>query len=337
MLLQDRVHHQLLGAPLSPHKLISALLASTVATLAAFPPAQAEVTLPPSLVIIDTGIETALPIFQSHLIYEVCILDWNLCPNGKNFQEGPGTATLRADVLNTSGFDHGTQMASIALNQYGDLRFIMIRIVASNGYGNRMTVTNENVGRALQWVLDNREKFNIRAVSMSQGQHTLLAGSKYCPSIPSVQKNVVQLKGVGVGVFFPTGNAGDKKRIDWPACIPESIAIGAVNEKDEIPKYSNMDFALTDMYAIGNLKAIGSAGSTVNAVGTSISTQVAAVQWIEFVSKHPEANYSQIFISLRSSGKLVFDANFRFGRKIEISAALAKYEATFKVSSPSTS
>jgi len=327
MLLQNRVHHQLLGAPLSPHKFIGALLASAVATLAAFSPAQAEVTLPPSLVIIDTGIEAALPIFQSHLIYEVCILDWYLCPNGKNFQEGPGTATLRAEVSNTSGFDHGTQMASIALNQYSDLRFIMIRIVASNGYGNRMTVTNENVGRALQWVLDNREKFNIRAVSMSQGQHTLLAGSKYCPSIPSVQKNVVQLKGAGVGVFFPTGNAGDKKRIDWPACIPESIAIGAINEDDVIAKYSNMDFALTDMYAIGNLKAVGAGGLPVNSSGTSVSTQVAAVQWIEFVTKHPTAAYSQVFMAFRTSGKLVFDPDFRFGRKIDLASALAKYES----------
>jgi hypothetical protein len=90
-----------------------------------------------------------------------------------------------------------------------------------------------------------------------------------------------------------------------------------------------MDFALTDMYALGNLKAISAGGLPVNSWGTSVSTQVAAVQWIEFVSKHPQAPYSEVFMALRTSGELVFDPDFRFGRKIDLAAALAKYESKF--------
>ena len=282
----------------------------------------------PSLVIIDTGIDSSLSIFQDRLIYEVCLLDWYLCPNGRTFQEGVGSATLRGAIANLNGFDHGTQMASIAVTRYPQLKFIFIRIVANNAYGNRLSVSNENVGKALEWVQLNREKFNIRAVSMSQGTHQLLSGSRYCPSIPSVQKMVTHLKLDGVAIFFPVGNQGDKKRIDWPACIPDSVSIGAVNEKDEIPSYSNMDFSATDMYALGNTIAIVPGGKTINASGTSISTQIAAVQWIQFATKHPEASFTQIFQALRTSGKLVFDKDYRFGRKIDLDAALAKYEAT---------
>lgn len=284
-------------------------------------------SLEPSLVIIDTGIDSSLPMFQGRLITEVCVLDWYLCPNGRNFQEGPGAATLRGSVANLNGFDHGTQMASIAVTRYPQLKFIFIRIVASNINGNRLSVSNENVGKALEWVQVNREKFNIRAVSMSQGSHQLLSGIRYCPSIPSVQKMVTRLKLDGVAIFFPVGNQGDKKRIDWPACIPDSVSIGAVNEKDEISSYSNMDFSTTDMYALGNASAFAPGGRSVNASGTSVSTQIAAVLWVQFAVKHPEAGYSQIFQALRTSGKLVFDNEFRFGRKIDLEAALAKFEA----------
>ena len=46
----------------------------------------------------------------------------------------------------------------------------------------------------------------------------------------------------------------------------------------------------------------------------------------QFVAKHPEATYSATFQALRTSGKLVFDAEYRFGRKIDLDAALIKFE-----------
>jgi hypothetical protein len=226
-----------------------------------------------------------------------------------------------------NGFDHGTQMASIALKQYPDLQFIFIRIVANSSNGNRMSVTNENVGKVLEWVTTNREKFNIRAVAMSQGHHQLLSGKKYCPTVLSVEKSVKRLKLDGVATFFPAGNQGDKKRIDWPACIPDSVAVGGINENDEITKFSNMDFALIDLYALSNTKASLPGGRSVSASGTSVSVQVAAAQWIEFAAKYPHAKYSQTFRAFRLSGKIVFDAEYRFGRKIDVNAALSKYES----------
>lgn len=305
-------------------KVVISVLTLVCASLA--PTAVAGETIEPTLVIVDTGIDPTLPIFQGRLIYEVCILDWYLCPNGRTFQEGLGSATLKGSVANLNGFEHGTEMASIAVMRYPQLKFIFVRIVANNNSGNRLATSNDNVGRVLDWVQLNREKFNIRAVAMSQGSHQLLTDRKYCPSVPSVQKLVTRLKLDGVALFFPAGNQGDKKRIDWPACIPDSIAIGAINEKDEIPAYSNMDFAVVDMYALGNTSALVPGGRSITTSGTSISTQIAAVQWIQFVAKHPEATYSATFQALRTSGKLVFDAEYRFGRKIDLDAALVKFE-----------
>ena len=309
-------------------RFISFLVATSSLLLGAVFPTHAwPETIKPSLVIIDTGIDPTLQIFQGKLIYEVCVMDWYLCPNGKTFQEGAGSATLQSSVANLNGFDHGTQMASIAVSQNPNLKFIFIRIVANNAYGNRMTVTNENVARALEWVKINREKFNIRAIAMSQGHHQLSSGAKYCPIVQGVQSVVTKLKRDGVAVFFPVGNQGDKKRIDWPACISDSIAMGAINDKNEISQYSNMDFSLTDLYALGRAEAVIPGGKSISASGTSVSVQIAAAQWMQFVTLHPEANYFQIFQVLRNSGPLVFDSEFRFGRKLDLGAALAKYEA----------
>ena len=71
------------------------LLIFAMFTSAVLVPAQAT-TPQKSLVIIDTGFDTSLPVISDAVIFEVCILSWSLCPNGRTFQEGPGSATLPA-------------------------------------------------------------------------------------------------------------------------------------------------------------------------------------------------------------------------------------------------
>ena len=67
----------------------------------------------PTLAILDTGLDTSVPSIKDKLVYEVCILEWNSCPNGKTFMEGPGSAVLPSNIISANGFDHGTQMSSV--------------------------------------------------------------------------------------------------------------------------------------------------------------------------------------------------------------------------------
>ena len=93
-------------------KIITAILALII-TL----PATAnsvEPTKPYTLAVLDTALDTSLPIFSGKIVHEVCILDWNSCPNGKSFMEGPGAASLPLNIISNNGFDHGTQMVSAA-------------------------------------------------------------------------------------------------------------------------------------------------------------------------------------------------------------------------------
>ena len=69
-------------------------------------PAQGD-PLQKSLVIIDTGFDTSLPIIKDAVIYESCIMFWSGCPNGTSFQEGPGASALPTNISNTSNMSHG--------------------------------------------------------------------------------------------------------------------------------------------------------------------------------------------------------------------------------------
>jgi hypothetical protein len=269
------------------------------------------------LVIIDTGIDARFPNYDKHIVHEVCIMFWYSCPNGMDFQEGKGSATLSSALLTYPGFEHGTQMARVATLTNPNLEIVFMRIVGNNSRGARLSTSDSTVDKALDWILTNVSKYNIGAVAMSQGHHNLASGTRYCPSTPQTEKTIVALKLMNIPVFLPTGNSGDKSRIDWPACISASIAVGSVDVKDQITKFSNMDRNLTDFYVLGEVKDFHPDGITRNYSGTSVSAQVAAAGWLEIAYRFPLLSYTDIYAQIRKSSPIVFDQEFRFGRKFD--------------------
>jgi hypothetical protein len=78
-----------------------------------------------------------------------------------------------------------------------------------------------------------------------------------------------------------------------------------------------MDRHLTDFYALGEMKDIHPDGINRNYSGTSVSAQVAAAGWLEIANRYPTMTYSEIYAQARKSGPIVFDSDFRFGRKFD--------------------
>jgi hypothetical protein len=247
-----------------------------------------------------------------------------MCPNGASFQEGPGSATVSSTSSALSGIAHGTQMASIALDINPQQKFILIRLIAYNARGQRMTVFDSSVVQAFRWILKNREDLNIGAVAMAQGHHGLLSGKNYCPRNLELEKLITELKLMDVPVFFPAGNSSDKARIDWPACIPAAVAVGAVNTEGMIAKYSNYDRTLVDFYARGNAQVLMPGGARSSTSGTSVSTIAAATQWLLVAAEKPSLSHSQIAQVLRDSGPIIFDDEYRYGRMIDLQGALTR-------------
>lgn len=278
----------------------------------------------PTLAILDTGLDTSIPSIKEKLIYEVCILEWTTCPNGQSFMEGPGSAHIPLQSITKNGFGHGTQMASAALSTNPNMNIVFVRIIGQNINGDRQITNEQTIYQALSWVLQNKEKFNIKAVSLSQGSRSSSSATNYCSVTPLTQKYITDLLSAGIPTFTAVGNGSDYKRIDWPSCIPEAVAVGA-GSKNGIETYNNYDPTLLDFYSIGQLKVLSPGSITGWASGSSIATQTAAANWIALKQVKPELNVHQLN-ELISKKSQVIKMGKRFpqiGKLFELKTALS--------------
>lgn len=302
---------------------LSAFLATTVSLPATANAALKSTTLQtPTIAILDTALDTSIPAFQGRIAHEVCILEWNSCPNGQAFMEGTGSAVLPASVISKNGFDHGTQMVSAFLKNNSNANVVFVRIIGNSPQGSRQIANERTFINALDWVFKNKERFNIQAVSMSQSHHNLMPGANYCPATTTTESKIKEFVAAQIPVFFPAGNQRDYKRISWPACINDSISVGASTDYDEMPIWTNADINKTDFYALGIMSLTAPGNRSVNAVGTSISTQVAAAQWLTIKGAKPTLSYQQLYDLVLKTSKPIIGPRGLTGKMINLSGAL---------------
>ena len=180
-----------------------------------------------TLVIIDSGINTDLPWAKSAVIDEACFVELHRCPNGFSQMIGAGAAKVTPAMTTASSFSHGTQMASVAVAINPNVKIVSIRVAGLTPRG----VPTPYSGKAISWALDyveaNKARLNVGAVSISLGNSYR---STACPIVGNLQKQITNLMASGVAVAIAVGNGGSTK-IDYPACIPEAIAVGATEER----------------------------------------------------------------------------------------------------------
>ena len=259
----------------------------------------------PSLAIIDTGLDTSLPIFSGKIIQEVCLIGWSTCPNGSGYQEGAGASVVDNRIISNPRFAHGTQMASIAINANTNMNIVFIRIVGNTLDLREQIVPDSAIESALNWVATNKDKYNIKAVSMAQGSMSRhLKSLDYCPKISTVNLAVNNLSALGVPTFFSAGNNFNYKQINWPACIPTAIAVSATDQRGGINNYTNYDKALTDIFALGETNASSPGGKISRVSGTSVSVTIAAANWVKLATSKPLLSYSELYsLVLKTAGE----------------------------------
>ena len=305
-------------------KILSATLAIALITPISAQAAslQNKTVAQPTIAILDTALDTSLPIFKDRVIFEACVTQWASCPNGQFEMEGPGSSTLKPEWISKNGFDHGTQIASIAVAANPNVKIVFVRIIGASSTGLRQSTGEQTVYNALDWVIKNKDRFNIQAVSMSQGHHKLLYYKQYCPISKYLKPAISNLKQMDIPVFFPTGNNSDTERIDWPSCIQDSIAVGATDISNSIATYSNNDYNLVDFYSLGQMKLYTVGNKTGIGRGTSVATQVAAANWLAVKSAKPNLTYQEIYDLLSRTSVKTKSNKVLFGKLINIGAAI---------------
>ena len=260
--------------------------------------------LAPSVAILDSSVDGNIVEIKKNLLHEVCILEWSVCPNGRYFLEGPGSAFLPVKYGLSGTFDHGTQMTSIAISTNPSIPIVFMRIIGAAESGARLRTSEQTVYQALEWVLDNQLRFNIQAVALAQGSHNFSTSKDYCPRSARTATAITNLFNLGIPVFVASGNNGDKSRVSWPGCLPLAIPVGAVTN-GKISNYSNIDPNLSTFLAVGEAKARSSLQAQVNASGTSVSTQVFAAMWIYLKTQLPELSFAESIKFLKEIGRPV--------------------------------
>jgi hypothetical protein len=229
---------------------------------------------------------------------------------------------LPSSIITKNGFDHGTQMVSVALQTNSNLNIVFIRIIGNTPDGRRQTTSSSTVGNALNWVIANKDKWNIQAVAMSQSANNYYPGVNYCPVMLNAQTAIKKLLDMGIPSFFAVGNDRDYSHINSPACIPDSIAIGATDQYGQIATYSNYDKNLLDFYALGNVQITSPGNKLSWGAGTSVATQVAAAGWIAIKSAKPTYTYQQIYDLIIKTATPAVSTKVPTGKQLNIQGAI---------------
>lgn len=276
------------------NKKILSVLVTAILSIASINMAKAQDVKPATVAIVDTALNSSLSVFKDKIVHEVCILEWKTCSNGSNFMEGPGAAGMPLNLMSRNGFDHGTKMAHASVLTNPNIKIVFIRFAGATSDGVRQTQTEDSFVNSLNWVAANKDRFNITAVSISQGHFNLTPGNNYCPSTPKMISAISNLSGMDVPVFLSAGNNRNLSKVTWPACIPQAVTVSATSVTEGPAVYTNYDKNITDMFALGRLRVINSDGYFFTEDGTSISTQVAASIYVGLKTKNPTYTKDQI-------------------------------------------
>jgi hypothetical protein len=245
-----------------------------------------------TLVIIDSGINMQLPWAQAAVIEEACFVDFGACANKLSSMTGPGSAHLDPALVKDKAMSHGTQMASVAVAANPNVKIVFIRIVSMTAKGNANTYTTRAVSKAMDWVTANAARLNVGAVSISIGRVYKEAA---CPVLaePKLQSQIIALAAMNIPTVIAAGNNSDQKKIHYPACIPQAIAVGATDTPYTMQQVTGTVYPIMlisnssadlDLYALGRAATTDVHGNTSVSLGTSNATVLVATRLAQSLS-----------------------------------------------------
>jgi hypothetical protein len=216
-------------------------------------------------------------------------VDYNLSQLGGGFGAGHKVVAgydiyaNDSDPMDESG--HGTNVAGvIAASSYKvgnvtyqgvapDAKLVALRV------GTETNISNRNIERALQWVINNYSTYGISVVNLSLGSGSYTDSETSSQFSDEFQK----LHDLGIFVTAASGNSNDSfsgpisaDGIAYPAADPNVFAVAAVDSSDVISTWSQRGDEL-DLLAPGvDIVALKKRGGTEPVDGTSFASPYVA-------------------------------------------------------------
>jgi hypothetical protein len=245
-----------------------------------------------TLVIIDSGVNMQLDWVKNAVIEEACFIEYGKCPNGLASMTGPGAAHLDPALVKDRALSHGTQMASVALATNPNVKIVVVRIVGMSARGFANSYTTRGLATAMDWVTANATRLNVGAVSIALGR-TYSEASCPVAAEPRLQSQIVGLASMNVATVVATGNNSNKLKVNYPACIPEAIAVGATDRPYTVKQIQGTVYPIMlisnggpdlDIVAMGRYPVTDLNGITTVSLGTSNATTAVATRLAQSLS-----------------------------------------------------
>ncbi|MFD0470501.1 S8 family serine peptidase [Nonomuraea thailandensis] len=286
-----------------------------------------------AVAILDSGIDTDHPAFGDRIVAQACFsatdpVDGStpLCPNGSQFQIGDGAADAGTAACMTGAPQpqyglcyHGTHVAGIAagrrtaefaadgvapkakiipvqvFSRFDNSPYCAGRPVCVLAYDSSILT-----GMAYADLL--ADQYNLASVNLSLG------GGQYDTACDEgdgadFKAEVDKLLAKDVATVVASGNNGFEASVSWPACVSNTVAVGATDKQDAVASFSNRG-PLLDLYAPGVAITAAIAGDTYAALnGTSMATPHVTGAFALLRQKSRHATVDRLLSALRLTGE----------------------------------
>ncbi len=290
-----------------------------------------------STVILDTGIDLDHPFFgpdnDGNGISDRIVYSRDFADNDADASDGNGHGSHVSSIVAGSSFNGRPEPQFITYQGMAPgANIIHLKV----GIGDTRSIGQVAVERALDWVVDNADRYNIASVNMSFSDWNYSI-----PNIPSLilygirdeladlkAKNVIVVSGAGNGF----GQGGSVPGVSWPAAEPDSLAVGAtwdgnVGRQDgeystdystgayRITSFSQRDPNLTDIFAPGgDILGANFDGGTIKKSGTSMAApHIAGIavlaQQLAVQTLGRRLTFDEFRDAMRNSADLIYDGD----------------------------
>ncbi|HAJ78081.1 MAG TPA: peptidase S8 [Clostridiales bacterium] len=258
-----------------------------------------------NVAIIDTGIAEHLDFcsFKNRILHFEDFVNHKKAPYDDN-----GHGTFVAGVLAGNGFVSGKKFSGIA----PAVNIIMCKALDEKGETGSLTIL-----KAMQWIYENKQKYNIKVVCMSLGSQPLESGDP-------LMQGAEALWNAGIVVVAAAGNSGPEYRtIKSPGASARIITVGALDDGRNrtqsssaksnytVAKFSSRgpshNFYKPDCLASGVDIVCTSIGDDIytKMSGTSVSTPIVAGSCALLLEKNPNLTPIQVKSKILNSCDLI--------------------------------
>jgi len=283
-----------------------------------------------TVAVIDQGINLAHEYFTGQVVDGICVYQTqsqSLCPNGSKYQTGIQAASQRFDKgAIVSNENHGNMVSGLIAGKPNEQ--------APGGVAPKakllMAITDlrlPSLVSALTYIYDNREKYNIVAVSMSfmvggGATRDYMLDCNQNPDFAELKATLSKLRSVGIMPFAASGNDFVLNQITWnaPTCLSEAVTVGAIDSRGKVAMYSTMN-SKVELLGTDYAKSADTVGYKTSS-GTSAATPVVAAGYALLRQAFPSASPQLVLDAMKQSGRLIDDV---VRKQIPVMDLLAAY------------